>query len=92
MSLVNDSLLTTLCLQYRPEQVAAAVVYIAYMYMGLPRLDIDALETDETVIAGKGISLDSDSAQGTKPNAVHVFHGALEHRFQNNSLRFGVAK
>ncbi|CAM9362473.1 unnamed protein product [Ectocarpus fasciculatus] len=50
-SFVNDSLLTTLCLQYRPKQVAAAVVYLTYLYMGLPRVDTTLLEADVTVVA-----------------------------------------
>ncbi|CAM9477362.1 unnamed protein product, partial [Ectocarpus sp. 12 AP-2014] len=50
-SFVNDSLLTTLCLQYRPKQVAAAVVYLSYLYMGLPRVDTTLLEADVTVVA-----------------------------------------
>ncbi|CBN74652.1 Cycline T [Ectocarpus siliculosus] len=50
-SFVNDSLLTTLCLQYRPKQVAAAVVYLSYLYMGLPRVDTMLLEADVTVVA-----------------------------------------
>lgn len=49
---MNDSLLTTLCLQYRPEQVAAAVVYLSYLYTGLQRVDTTALDTDEDVVAG----------------------------------------
>lgn len=52
-SLVNDSLLTTVCIQYRPGQVAAAVVYLSYLYMGLPRVDTTLLETDGTVVAGE---------------------------------------
>ncbi|CAM9869163.1 unnamed protein product, partial [Ectocarpus sp. 4 AP-2014] len=50
-SFVNDSMLTTLCLQYRPKQVAAAVVYLSYLYMGLPRVDTTLLEADVTVVA-----------------------------------------
>lgn len=50
---VNDSLVTTVCIQYRPSQVAAAVVYLSYLYMGLPRVDTTLLETELTVVAGK---------------------------------------
>lgn len=50
---MNDSLLTTVCIQYRPRQVAAAVVYLSYLYMGLPRVDTTLLETDISVVAGK---------------------------------------
>lgn len=57
---MNDSLLTTLCLQYRPKQVAAAVVYLSYLYMGLPRVGTTLLEADVTVVAGeKTINLSS---------------------------------
>lgn len=52
-SFVNDSLLTTVCIQYRPNQVAAAVVYLSYLYMGLPRVDTTLLEVDSTVVAGE---------------------------------------
>lgn len=53
MSFVNDSLLTTVCLQYAPNQVAAAVVYLSYLYMGLPRVDMDSLKADDMIIAGE---------------------------------------
>lgn len=52
-SFVNDSLLTTVCVRYRPDEVAAAVVYLSYLYMGLPRVDAKLLDTDETVVAGE---------------------------------------
>lgn len=52
-SFINDSLLTTVCIQYRPGQVAAAVVYLSYLYMGLPRVDTALLETDGAVVAGE---------------------------------------
>lgn len=60
-SFVNDSLLTTVCIQYRPGQVAAAVVYLSYLYMGLPRVDTVLLETDGSVIAGETDFLSSAS-------------------------------
>lgn len=50
---MNDSLLTTVCVRYRPDEVAAAVVYLSYLYMGLPRVDAKLLDTDEAVIAGE---------------------------------------
>lgn len=52
-SFVNDSLLTTVCVRYRPDEVAAAVVYLSYLYMGLPRVDAKLLDTDEAVVAGE---------------------------------------
>lgn len=53
VSLVNDSLLTTVCLQYRPYDVAAAVVYLAHLLVNLPRVDVASLNADESVIAGE---------------------------------------
>ncbi len=53
---MNDSLLTTVCLPYGPDEVAAAVVYLSYLYMGLPRVDVALLETDIAVVAGKPAS------------------------------------
>lgn len=53
---MNDSLLTTVCLRYRPADVTAAVVYLSYLYMGLPRVDMALLETDTAVVAGKAAS------------------------------------
>lgn len=53
ISFVNDSLLTTLCLQYCPYDVAASVVYLAYLYMGLPRVNVALLETSEVVVGGE---------------------------------------
>lgn len=52
-SFVNDSLLTTVCIQFRPGQVAAAVVYLSYLFVGLPRVDTTLLETDVTIVAGE---------------------------------------
>ena len=52
-SFVNDSLLTTVCVRYRPDEVAAAVVYLSYLYMGLPRVDAKLLDADEAVVAGE---------------------------------------
>lgn len=69
---MNDSLLTTLCLQYRPFDVAAAVVYLTYLFVGLPRLDTaqlclrrgenGVLQTDEFVVGGEIRMLCSRSA------------------------------
>lgn len=53
MSFVNDSFLTTVCVQREPEEVAAAVVYLSYLYMGLPRVDTTLLDTDLSVVAGE---------------------------------------
>lgn len=53
MSFVNDSLLTTLCLQYDPRQIAAAVVFLSYSFMGLPPVETALLDTDDTVVSGE---------------------------------------
>lgn len=53
MSFVNDSLLTTVCIQYPPDQVAAAVVYLSYLYMDLPRVDTTLLNTNDAMVAGE---------------------------------------
>lgn len=53
MSLVNDSFLTTVCLQYRPYDVAAAVVYLAHLLVSLPRVDVASLNTNESVVMGE---------------------------------------
>jgi len=72
-SFVNDSLLTTVCLQYRPAQVAAAVVYLSYLYMGLPRVDMALLETDIAVVAGKAAS----TASQLSPFVILVLLGIV---------------
>ena len=53
VSFVNDSLLTTVCLQYRPYDVAAAVVYLAHLLVSLPRVDVASLNTSESVVGGE---------------------------------------
>lgn len=53
MSFVNDSLLTTLCLQYEARQIAAAVVFLSYSFMGLPPVETVFLDVDDTVVSGE---------------------------------------
>lgn len=53
MSFVSDSLLTTICLQYSAEQVAAAVVYLSYLFLCLPRVEPSLLETDDSVVSSE---------------------------------------
>ncbi|CAM9516903.1 unnamed protein product [Ascophyllum nodosum] len=50
-SFVNDSMLTTVCLQYDPTEIAAAVVYLSYLYMELPRVETTLLDTSDAMIA-----------------------------------------
>ncbi|CAM9477210.1 unnamed protein product, partial [Discosporangium mesarthrocarpum] len=51
ISMVNDSLLTTLCLQYTPREVAAGVVYLTHLFMDMPRGDISLLGVEEVVVS-----------------------------------------
>lgn len=72
ISFVNDSLLTTVCIQYRPGQVAAAVVYLSYLYMGLPRVDTALLETNASVVAGETNSYLRAAASGRSRHCACV--------------------
>ncbi|CAB1101714.1 unnamed protein product [Ectocarpus sp. CCAP 1310/34] len=87
-SFVNDSLLTTLCLQYRPKQVAAAVVYLSYLYMGLPRVDTTLLEADVTVVANICdiiLSLYDERGAGHATVVVTDLRDKLKQRIMKNT-------
>ncbi|CAN0137058.1 unnamed protein product [Pylaiella littoralis] len=83
---VNDSLVTTVCIQYRPSQVAAAVVYLSYLYMGLPRVDTTLLETELTVVADicdTILSLYDERGAGHAKAVVSDIRDMLKQRMTN---------
>ncbi|CAN0039266.1 unnamed protein product, partial [Hapterophycus canaliculatus] len=87
-SFVNDSLLTTVCIQYRPSQVAAAVVYLSYLYLGLPRVDTTLLEMDSTMVAeicDAILSLYDERQPENAPLVVKDVREKLKQRITSNA-------